>query len=112
MTRSRVESILKDITYLDWKFAIGESNGRLYLQVNFWAPDADTGLRTIQKGRKWFLSEFMVRQEIVRTVYKAIEAAVQHEMDENFKLCGKCIYGPHIDPYALLTVADITEGRT
>jgi len=111
MERETVQDILNEITFRDWKLYLGSSENRLYIQAQFIAPDSFTGLKTLQKGRKWFLSEHMVRQEIVRTAFKAVEGAIIHELEEDFRFRGKAIYGPHIDPIALLEIADRTEER-
>jgi hypothetical protein len=72
------------------------------------AKDSKTGEMALQQCRKWYISSHACEGEIVRTVYKAIEAAELHEMQENFKFCGQAIYQPHLSPedLALLIAGD------
>ena len=65
------------------------------------APDSFNGKVETQYCRKWMLSYWMTNSEIVRTAYKAIEAAVLHEMQEDFRYKSEPIYRPHIDVEAL-----------
>ena len=69
MTPKEVCDILSKIKYSDWNLYLGDDNGRMYLQVQFWEEDLanpDNGLQ-LQKSRKWMLSPHMVPNEIVRT---------------------------------------------
>lgn len=111
LTKAEIEVIVSDIGFNDWKFRVDESNGRVYVQIQFYDSCSITGEPQLQKCRKWFLSEWMVKQEVVRTCWKAVEAAVVHEAQEQFKYKGRAIYGPHIDPDALWKVARQVDYR-
>jgi hypothetical protein len=94
--------IFVHVKYLDWNFVVrDDDNGRPYLQIQFMAPDSDylpsKESMAIQKCRKWFLSPYMTNTELVRTCYKAILAAVEHEVGEKFKYDGEAIFSPHTD---------------
>jgi hypothetical protein len=56
-----------------------------------------TGEVKLQKCRKWYLSSHACESEIIRTAYKAIEAAELHELQENFIYCGQRIFDPHLN---------------
>lgn len=112
MTPVEIHDFLKQIHYKDWKFRVTKTHeGRLFLQVEFMAADTVSGQVVAMRGRKWMLSPWMCRGELVSTAFKAIEAAEMHEMREHFLYRGKAIFGPHINPDALLEVADIHDVR-
>lgn len=97
----------------DEVFKDKDGNGRFFLQIRFTENDNITGEpNKPQFCRKWYLSPYMTKQEVVRTAYKAFEAAVLHEMQEKFLYCGKMIYNPHQDVDKLLTIADCVDIRS
>lgn len=57
-------------------------------------------------GRKWYLSEFMTDDEIVKTAYSAFRQALEHEVMEGFKVDDKPLFNPHLDFEALLEISD------
>ncbi len=81
-------------------------NGRIYIQVVYDAPCTKTNTIETWKGRKWYLSEFMTTDEIVKTCYVAIESCVKHEVMESFKVDGKILFNPHVNFEILLAVSD------
>ncbi len=62
-------------------------------------------------GRKWRISSFMTKSEVVNTAFAALMAWWEHEAREAFKFRGHAIYGPHHDVEALCEVADRCEYR-
>lgn len=48
-------------------------------------------------GRKWMVSPHMTDGEIVQTLFKACETAMEHELREGFKYKGQPIFDPHYD---------------
>lgn len=79
-------------------------NGRPYLQIGYHAPCTKTGKMGWWKGRKWYLSEFMTNDEIIKTAFAAFKAAIEHEVMEGFKMDGKVVFNPHVSFEALLSV--------
>ena len=88
MTRLQLVEIVQKLKYLDWEFYIGEFRERsvyegpvpaidqeppppvgYYLQMRFSAPDSQTGKIERQHCRKWFISRFACRQEVLVTRY-------------------------------------------
>jgi hypothetical protein len=53
----------------------------------------------------------MIKDEIIQTAYKAVEAAVLHEMRESFKYRGRAIFDPHISVDTLWQGATSTANR-
>jgi|ERR1700733_4731650 len=111
VTKEQVQTIFDNIEYRDWKFFLGDDNGRMYLQIHFLEPDVLTGIIDLQKSRKWMLSPYMTVTEIVRTAHKAIVTAVEHEVDENFKYKNERIYSPHTNVEALMIASRMVEVR-
>jgi hypothetical protein len=100
-TTSTIERLISEIKYKDWDIVLRYDKLRPYIQVQFNAPDAFTGEVERQYCRKWMLSYYMTDSEVVRTAYKAVEAAVLHELQEDFRFVGEPIYRPHFDVYEL-----------
>lgn len=82
-----------------------------YLQVRSWVFNTASKGPEMLTGRKWRISYHCCKSEFVRTVYKAVEAFVLHELQEDFKYKGVAIYNPHIDPDALLEAAQVIDTR-
>lgn len=78
---------------------------RIYVQVTYVAPCTNTGEEQEWKGRKYYLSEFMTDDEIVKTCYVAFEQAVKHEVMEGFKVNGIILFNPHINYEELLKIS-------
>lgn len=105
MNRQEIESILSDITYKDhWEFRLidleREAGGWLF-QIRFWEKCNVTGEEGLQSCRKWFISKHSSRNEVVRTVLKAVLVAEEHEIYEQFRYKGQMIFNPHVDYDAL-----------
>lgn len=62
-------------------------------------------------GRKWRISQYMSRSEVVQTVFAALMAWWEHETREAFLYRGRAVFGPHLDVEALHEVADRHEYR-
>lgn len=100
-----IKEIVSEIKFKDWKFRVGESNGVPFLQVIFLDTDLITHVITEQRCRKWMLSYHMVNNEIVRTAYKAVLAAMEHEVQETFSYKGVNLFHPHFNLDALVEFA-------
>lgn len=87
------------------------NSGRYYIQCRYFAPCTHTGESQVWKGRKWYLSEFMTDDEIVKTAWCAFEAAVKHEVMEGFKVDGKILFNPHVSFEALLAISHLEVKR-
>lgn len=108
MNLTDIKNIISSVSYNDWTFRVDESHGVPFLQVLFIDADRITGERELQRCRKWQLSYHMVSSEVVRTAFKAVEAAVLHEAQEAFKYKGCRVYNPHFDIDALV---EFTHGK-
>lgn len=84
---------------------------RVYLKVVCMAADRDTGQQELQHGRKWYLSEHMPDDEIIKTAFAAYDRFIDHEAKEGFKIDGKPVFNPHTDFEELLKVCEIEVKR-
>lgn len=105
MKRAEIQEIVDKIKYKDWKFIVGDKNGTMYLQIKFLAPDNYTGVVEEQSCRKFQLSEFMTKTEIVEAAWLAVQRAELHEAGENFWYEGVLAYCPHLDIDARVEMA-------
>lgn len=105
MTKSEVELILSKIDYADGYFRVIDD------WIQFCKPviDVDTGQGHIHRGRKWRISSYMTRSEVVQTAFKAIITFEEHEVREKFTYEGQRIFGPHFDVDRL---ADLCREKT
>lgn len=78
---------------------------RLFMQVMYRTVCTKTGKEEYFRGRKWYLSQYMTEDEVIKTAYAAFEAAVKHEVMEGFKVDGIILFNPHINYEELLTVS-------
>lgn len=101
-------AVLHQIQYKDWSFAVCEAlhGAGSFLQVRFKAGG------TMQSGRKWYVSSFATKSEVVQTALKAVLTAEEHEAREAFLYRGAAIFGPHLDVDVLLGLADQTDARS
>ena len=111
MTRFDLQEILDDIKYKNWKHRITEKGGGWNYQACFMAACSLTGVVTDQRSRKWYISPWACKSEVVRTVYKAIISAELHEIDENFRYKGAAIFDPHRDVEALVRASTYQDVR-
>jgi hypothetical protein len=83
----------------------GARVGRVFIQAVYNTPCTKTGKHDDWRGRKWYLSTHMTDDEIIKTVYCAVKAAVEHEMMEGFKVDGIILFNPHINFEQLLKIS-------
>lgn len=96
-TREDIAAILALVKYKSWDFSLMPKGDGFLLQALFVAPCERTGLDCIQHCRKWYVSPFACKSEIVCTAFKAVQAAEDHELRERFLYRGRAIFNPHVD---------------
>jgi hypothetical protein len=84
---------------------------RIYIQVQYTATCNKTGFTDKWHGRKWYLSEYMTDDEVIKTCYVACEAVVKHEIMEGFKVDDIILFNPHINYEKLLEISDYEVKR-
>lgn len=115
-SRNQIRAILNKCQFNDWRFDLkkDQESGRLYLQVAAQGKCNVTGEPWQWSGRKWFISRYMTKSEIVQTTFKAVLTAIEHESREQFKYDGVSIFDPHYDVdklVALRQTADALDER-
>jgi len=81
------------------------NGSRVYIQLGYWSRCCKTGNEENWKSRKWYLSEFMTDDEIIKTCYSAFRMCIEHEILEGFKVDGKILFNPHINFEKLLEIS-------
>ncbi len=79
--------------------------GRIFIQILFSAPCQKTGEFKERRGRKWYLSDYMTEDEVIKTAFAALKAVVEHEVMEGFKFNKVPVFNPHVSYTALLRVS-------
>lgn len=101
-------NINKDERY--WKpisrMGNGEKESRTYIQISYESMCNKTHTVDTWKGRKFYLSEYMTQDEVIKTAYAAFEAAIKHEVMEGFKVDGIILFNPHINFEELLLISN------
>lgn len=95
----------------DYSIIVGETNGRVYVQVRCQRLDAITGKPGVGFGGKIYLSPHMVDGEIIRKIFQAYLGYEEHESREFFRYKDAQVFGPHIHIEALVEAAQHTEYR-
>lgn len=108
-----VRLLISHITFtcLEKEFSFIVSNDltynteRVFIQVRYNSKCNKTGEKETWKGRKWYLSEYMTEDEVVKTAYTACETAVKHEIMEGFKFDDIIVFNPHVNFRELLSIS-------
>ena len=79
---------------------------RIFVQITYESPCNKTGEVKEWHGRKWYLSEHMTEDEIIKTCFAAFKATVEHETMEAFKVDDIILFNPHINYEELLKISN------
>jgi hypothetical protein len=96
---------------------VEDPQGRVFIQLQHWRPDAVTGEMKWGGGGKRYLSSFMTPSEIARQALGLALGYEEHEVREFFKYRPtldaepRAIFGPHIAIDSLWDVADELDVR-
>lgn len=122
----RVREVVGRIDYRgdDYRFRVevdaADPEGRVFIQLQHWRPDADTGVMAWGGGGKSYLSPHATVSEIVRRCLGLALAYEEHEVREWFRYLPEGwpadaepvrVFGPHIDVDALAEVAHRLDVR-
>lgn len=106
-----IEEILSNISFPNFKFYFGRKDETRYLQIHCDGKCNFSGQDLHWHGRKWMLSIYMIPNEIVQTAFKAVQAALEHEMREQFRYKDQTIFDPHLDVEYLVAIRKgMTDG--
>lgn len=98
-------------TYIDFivkRDVKSPETGRIFIQTVYNCKDSkEVNARAkVFKGRKWYLSDHMLEDEIIKTAYLAFETCVKHEMLEGFRVGHVTLFNPHVDYKELLKISN------
>jgi hypothetical protein len=105
LKRVKISIFGKDLSLKIDRDQANQYSDRIFIQVVYKAPCTKTGDEIEWKGRKWYLSNYMTDDEIIKTAYVAFEAAVKHEIMEGFKVDDKVLFNPHVNFEELLLIS-------
>ncbi len=97
VTLNEVRAVLADVKFGEHEFTVEQTADGFHLFLQCEAPDADTQISQMQRGRMWFLPPGVTRNEIVRTAFKAALTWTEHEARELFMYQSARVFGPHLD---------------
>jgi hypothetical protein len=97
MTLQELASIFDDVTYKDYMFHAMQTSEHFEVKATFIGGDLTKPslTPTLQHTRKWVVSRFASRSEVVQTLFKLVVTSEEHEAREAFRYRGKAIFGPH-----------------
>lgn len=78
---------------------------RVFVQTQFIAECTNSSRVQAWKGRKWYLSDHMTDDEIIKTCFAAFKQTVEHEVMEGFSVDGIVLFNPHASYESLLRVS-------
>jgi len=85
--------------------------GRIFIQCKYQSKCTKSGELKTWNGRKWYLSDYMSEDEIVKTAYAAFRATIEHEIMEGFKFEGIRVFNPHLSFRELLKISHLETFR-
>jgi len=102
LTLKSLKAIAELVSYDGHRWRFGTMDKGYFVQIQYDEPDIDTSEMCEQHGRKWYVSRYATRSEIVQTMLKAALTSAEHRVREHFTYRGARIFGPHFDVEALL----------
>jgi hypothetical protein len=102
---------------IDFKIRVDIDNrdaaGRVFIQIIYSTSDNHSENKEIKefRGRKFYLSEFMTDDGIIKTCYFAFETCVKHEVMEVFKVDNITLFNPHVNFEKLLEISNFEITR-
>ena len=109
LTFEELKEIVADIDMsvggVVWHPFVGESGGEFYLQLRYVERDIETKDPKDQHTRKWKLSKFSTKSEVVQTALKAALTSSEHMVREHFLYKGERVFSPHFDIEDLVELA-------
>ena len=98
--------ILADVQFEDYVFHFENRGDHFVLFAKYRELDIVTHEETWQTTRKWFISRFVSKSELVQSAFKLCITSMEHRTREAFKYRGKRVFGPHFDVDALWDVCN------
>lgn len=108
-----LRNIIAEIEFGTWQFRTEPLGDGYFVQCVFMAPDNEDPLTRSgkelrfaeQRGRKWYISTHMTKDEVIQTVLLAVFKAIEHEVRERFLVRGVAPFHSHIPVDNLIAAA-------
>jgi acyl carrier protein len=110
----RTREIVAQCEFENYTFLVTPDRDGAKIQATYPEADIITGEIETQYTRKWLVSPFAVKSEIVKTLFKCCATSTEHRLRENFKYRERRIFGPHLDVDAMWDIArkvDVRNGH-
>ena len=106
--KAELEQIVSELEFMDRKFLLLEKGDGYLLQLSYYEADVTRpgSEPVLQKSRKWYVSPYSTRTEIVETAYAACLRSMRHVVREHFLFRGRRVMSPHFDIEARLEMCD------
>lgn len=104
--KQEIINILSDVTCSPYNFEIIEKENQEFLVANYLESDILTNKESVQKTRKWYISPWATKSEIIQTALKCVLTSMEHRAREAFTYKGKRVYGPHFNVDALWEICN------
>lgn len=101
MTAQAMQELVDLCSFEAYTFDVLTYGKAIYVRGRYLEADIVTGKMEQQHTRKWLLSPYATRSEIVQTVFKCVVTSLEHRAREGFQYKGRRIFGPHYDVDAL-----------
>ncbi len=112
MTLDEIKSIVAECSFHEYAFvATIDGRGAMYLQARYSEPDVHTGVMGVQHTRRWFLSPYMSKSEVVQTAFKLVITSMEHRAREWFQYRGRAVFGPHFNVDVLWGACEAQEDK-
>lgn len=82
-----------------------KEKGRIFLQITYKTKCNKSKKMENWHGRKFYLSEHMTEDEVIKTLFLGFKLTVEHEVMESFKVDGKILFNPHLNYTELLAMS-------
>lgn len=115
MNLEQVQHLCKDISMLclgnfSFKLRVERDNkhvedGRVFIQIVYSSTCVKELVWKEWHGRKFYLSDHMTEDEVIKTAYLAFRLVVEHEVMEGFSVKGKVLFNPHVNYLELLSIS-------
>jgi hypothetical protein len=106
MNIQEIAELLKDIKFPGMEFVVGPDRDGAKIQGRYIEKDIVTGQDEFQYTRKWLISPYATKSEIIQTAFKLCLTSMEHRTREHFRYKRKAIFGPHFDVDALWEVCN------
>jgi hypothetical protein len=108
LSKEQIQGILDQVRFMDRTFHLLEKGDGFLLQAKYLEPDVEipNSKPMLQSTRKWYISPFMTKSEIVETAWACICRSMLHVASEHFTYQGRRVYSQHFDVDARVSLCD------